>query len=146
MCSPRLKCKLKRDKAIEAIKESLLDVDEPALRTRCDAPATTTAEQLSRADSRLELAFVLAERCVRRLNDDDRHREEDRKLGAAAAEALSLAQAAHGDVKRILGEKHDDTRRHLRCVGRLHALDKHLREAVTQQNKREDLAKRLARV
>jgi len=140
------KCELKRDKAIEATKESLLDVDEPALRTRCDAPATTAAEQLSRADSRLELAFVLAERCVRRLNDNDRHREEDRKLGVAAAEALSLAQAAHGDVKRILGEKHDDTRRHLRCVGRLHALDKHLKEAVAQQKKREDLAERLARV
>jgi len=121
-------------------------VDEGALRKKCDAPAATAAEQLSRADSRLELAFVLAERCVRRLNDHTRSRDEDRKLQVAAAEALSLAQAAHGDVKRILGEKHDDTRRHLRCVGRLHALDKHLREANAQRAKRENLAERLARV
>ena len=60
--------------------------------------------------------------------------------------AHRLAQAAHGDVKRILGPNHDDTRRHLRCVGRLHALDKHLREANAQRAKRENLAERLARV
>ena len=140
------KCEQKRDKAIEATKASLLDVDEGALRKKCDAPASTAAEQLSRADSRLELAFVLAERCVRRLNDHTRSRDEDRKLQVAASEALSLAQAAHGDVKRILGPNHDDTRRHLRCVGRLHALDKHLREANAQRAKRENLAERLARV
>ena len=113
------KCEQKRDKAIEATKASLSDVDEGALRKKCDAPASTAAEQLSRADSRLELAFVLAERCVRRLNDHTRSRDEDRKLQVAASEALALAQAAHGDVKRILGPNHDDTRRHLRCVGGL---------------------------
>ena len=49
-------------------------------------------------------------------------------------------------MKRILGPNHDDTRRHLRCVGRLHALDKHLRETNAQRAKRENLAERLARV
>jgi hypothetical protein len=87
------KCEQKRDKAIEATKASLLDVDEGALRKKCDAPASTAAEQLSRADSRLELAFVLAERCVRRLNDHTRSRDEDRKLQVAASEALALAPA-----------------------------------------------------
>ena len=64
----------------------------------------------------------------------------------SAGSSSGAAQAAHGDVKRILGQNHDDTRRHLRCVGRLHALDKHLRETNAQRAKRENLAERLARV
>ena len=88
------KCEQKRDKAIEATKASLWTSTKGLYakmrHARVDGRRTTVVA----GGLALGTSFRLGGRCVRRLNDHTRSRDEDRKLQVAASEALSLAQAA----------------------------------------------------
>ena len=126
---------------------TLTGADEGMLRENIAEAANTAAEELKRADMRHALAWILAEKAIRVVDaGGPANRASEKTLAADAAEALELARAAHAVGKRILGEKHDDTMRHLRGVGQMHMLVRYLREDSARRAKRESVSERLAHV